>query len=108
MSIISGPFLCFECSKPKEIVIAIHRLYSDKQKAQERIKKINELGYKDQRLLIWEIAGFVYKKSGAMIVFPIFMLQAMLINNKSFFVKVVIEGIKKGNGRTPRLLLNII
>ena len=24
----------------------------------------------------WEIAAFVYKKSGAMIVFPIFMLQA--------------------------------
>jgi len=44
MSIISGPFLCFECSKPKEIVIAIHRLYSDKQKAQEKIKKIKEIG----------------------------------------------------------------
>ena len=39
MSIISGPFLCFECSKPKEIVMTIHRLYSDKQEAQERIKK---------------------------------------------------------------------
>ena len=31
-----------------------------------------------------------------MIVFPIFMLQAMLINNKSFFVKVVIEESRKG------------
>jgi DNA polymerase IIIc chi subunit len=47
MSIISGPFLCFECSKPKKIVIAIHRLYSDKQQAQERIKKIKEIGYKN-------------------------------------------------------------
>ena len=47
MSIISGPFLCFECSKPKEIVMTIHRLYSDKQEAQERIKKIKELGYKN-------------------------------------------------------------
>ena len=47
MSIISGPFLCFECSKPKEIIMTIHRLYSDKQQAQERIKKIKELGYKN-------------------------------------------------------------
>ena len=39
MSIISGPFLCFECSKPKEIVMTIHRLYSDKQEAQERIRE---------------------------------------------------------------------
>ena len=45
MSIISGPYLCFECSKPKEIVMTIHRLYNDKQEAQERIKKIKELGY---------------------------------------------------------------
>ena len=72
MSIISGPFLCFECSKPKEIVMTIHRLYSDKQEAQERITKIKELGYKNADwLLIWEIAGFVYKKSGVMIVFPV-------------------------------------
>ena len=63
MSIISGPFLCFECSKPKEIVLTIHRLYSDKQKAQERITKIKELGYKnaaaidlrDSRIRIQEI-----------------------------------------------------
>lgn len=47
MSIISGPYLCFECSKPKEIVMTIHRLYNDKQEAQERIKKIKELGYKN-------------------------------------------------------------
>ena len=47
MSIISGPFLCFECSKPKEIVMTIHRLYSDKQESQKRIKKIKELGYKN-------------------------------------------------------------
>jgi hypothetical protein len=47
MSIISGPFLCFECSKPKEIVMTIHRLYSDKQEPQKRIKKIKELGYKN-------------------------------------------------------------
>jgi hypothetical protein len=45
MSIISGPFLCFECSKPKEIILNIHRLYSNNQEAQERIKKIKELGY---------------------------------------------------------------
>ena len=44
MSIISGPFLCFECSKPKEIVMTIHRLYSDKQNIQERMKKSKELG----------------------------------------------------------------
>jgi hypothetical protein len=47
MSIISGPFLCFECSKPKKIVMTIHRLYSDKQQAQERIKKIKEIDYKN-------------------------------------------------------------
>ena len=47
MSIISGSYLCFECSKPKEIVMTIHRLYNDKQEAQERIKKIKELGYKN-------------------------------------------------------------
>ena len=40
MSIISGPFLCFECSEPKEIVMNIHRLYANKQEAQDRIKKI--------------------------------------------------------------------
>jgi hypothetical protein len=41
--------------------------------------------------LIWEIVGFVYKKSGAMIAFPIFMLQAKLnsspvsiINKRTF------------------------
>jgi hypothetical protein len=47
MSIISGPFLCFECSEPKEIVMNIHRLYSNKQEAQQRTKKIQELGYKN-------------------------------------------------------------
>ena len=47
MSIISGQFLCFECSEPKEIVMNIHRLYVKKQEAQERIKKIKELGYKN-------------------------------------------------------------
>jgi hypothetical protein len=47
MSIISGPYLCFECSKPKDIVMTIHRLYSDKQDARERIEKIKELGYKN-------------------------------------------------------------
>ncbi|MFY9565880.1 MAG: hypothetical protein WAQ29_05975 [Nitrososphaeraceae archaeon] len=47
MSIISGPFLCFECSKPKEIALTIHRLYKNKQEAKERIKKIKELGYKN-------------------------------------------------------------
>jgi hypothetical protein len=46
-SIIPGPFLCFECFKPKEIIINIHRLYTDKQEAQKRIKKIKKLGYKD-------------------------------------------------------------
>ena len=46
-SIIPGPFLCFECSKPKEIIINIHQLYTDKQEAQKRIKKIKKLGYKD-------------------------------------------------------------
>jgi hypothetical protein len=45
MSIISGPFLCFECSKPKEIMLNIHRLYRNNLEAQERIKKIKELGY---------------------------------------------------------------
>ena len=45
MSVISGPFLCFECSMPKEIMLNVHRLYKDKQEAQERIKKIKELGY---------------------------------------------------------------
>jgi hypothetical protein len=45
MSVISGPFVCFECSKPKEIMLNIHRLYRNKQEAQERIKKIKELGY---------------------------------------------------------------
>ena len=44
---MSGPFLCFECSEPKEIVMTIHRLYNDRQEAQERIKKIKELGYKN-------------------------------------------------------------
>ena len=73
MSIISGPFPCFECSKPKEIVMTIHRLYSDKQEAQERIKKIKEIGYKNALAIDWEITAFVYKKSGAMIVFPIFI-----------------------------------
>ena len=43
MSVISGPFLCFECSMPKEIMLNVHRLYKDKQEAQER--KIKELGY---------------------------------------------------------------
>jgi hypothetical protein len=39
MSIISGPFLCFECSNPKkEIIINVHRLYDNKEDA---------LGYKD-------------------------------------------------------------
>lgn len=47
MSIISGRFLCFEYSAPKEIVMNIHRLYANKQEAQERIKKIKELGYKN-------------------------------------------------------------
>jgi hypothetical protein len=47
MSIISGPFLCFECSEPKEIILNIHRLYKNKQEAQDRIKKIRELGYKN-------------------------------------------------------------
>ena len=47
MSIISGPFLCFECSEPKEIAMNIHRLYANKQEAKERIKKIQELGYKN-------------------------------------------------------------
>ena len=47
MSIISGPFLCFECSKPKKIVMTIHRLYNEKQQARERIRKIKELGYKN-------------------------------------------------------------
>ena len=47
MSIISGRFLCFEYSEPKEIVMNIHRLYPNKQEAQERIKKFKELGYKD-------------------------------------------------------------
>jgi hypothetical protein len=30
---------------PKEIMLNVHRLYKDKQEAQERIKKIKELGY---------------------------------------------------------------
>jgi hypothetical protein len=47
MSVISGPYLCFECSKPKEIMLNINRLYRNKQEAQERIKKIIELGYKN-------------------------------------------------------------
>ena len=47
MSVISGPFLCFECSKAKDIMLTVHRLYKNKQDAQERIKKIIELGYKD-------------------------------------------------------------
>jgi hypothetical protein len=47
MSIISGPFLCLECSEPKEIMLNIHRLYKNKQEAQERKKKIIELGYKN-------------------------------------------------------------
>jgi hypothetical protein len=47
MSIISGPFLCFECSNPKEIIINVHRLYDNKEDAQKRIKKIKKLGYKD-------------------------------------------------------------
>jgi hypothetical protein len=47
MSVISGPFLCFECSKPKEIMLNVHRLYRNKQEAQERIRKIRELGYKN-------------------------------------------------------------
>ena len=47
MSIISSPFLCFECSKPKEIMLNIHRFYRNKQEAQERKKKIIELGYKN-------------------------------------------------------------
>jgi hypothetical protein len=47
MSVISGPFLCFECSMPKEIMLNVHRLYKDKKEAQERIKKIRELGYKN-------------------------------------------------------------
>jgi hypothetical protein len=46
MSIISGPFLCFECSKPKEIVMTIHKLYSDKR-PQERMKKIKEISNKN-------------------------------------------------------------
>ena len=51
MSIISGPFLCFECSKPKEIVMTIHRLYSDKQEAQEENKE-------DQRTRLQERSGY--------------------------------------------------
>jgi hypothetical protein len=47
MSVISGPFLCFESSKPKEVMQNIHRLYKNKQEAYERIKKIRELGYKN-------------------------------------------------------------
>jgi hypothetical protein len=47
MSIVSGPFLCFECSKPKEIVLTIHRLYKNRIEAQERIKKIKELDYEN-------------------------------------------------------------
>lgn len=47
MSVSSGPYLCFECSKPKEIMLNIHRLYGNKQEAQERMKKIIELGYKN-------------------------------------------------------------
>ena len=58
MSIISGPFLCFECSKPKEIVMTIHRLYSDKQKAKERITKIKELGYKNAAAIDLGDSGF--------------------------------------------------
>ena len=45
MSVISGPFLCFECSKPKEIMLTVHKLYKNKRDAQEKIKKIIELGY---------------------------------------------------------------
>ncbi|MGA8105472.1 MAG: hypothetical protein WB815_02365 [Nitrososphaeraceae archaeon] len=32
---------------PKEIMLNVHRLYKDKQEAQERIKKIKELGYRN-------------------------------------------------------------
>lgn len=47
MSVISGPFLCFECSKPKEIMVNVYRLYKNKQEAHERIKKIRKVGYKN-------------------------------------------------------------
>jgi hypothetical protein len=47
MSVISGPFLCFECSKPKEIVLTVHKLYKNKQDAQERKRKIGDLGYRN-------------------------------------------------------------
>jgi hypothetical protein len=47
-----SPFLCFECAKPecakpKENMLNIHRLYKNKIEAQERIKKIKELEYKN-------------------------------------------------------------
>jgi hypothetical protein len=32
-------------SKPKEIMLNVHRLYKNKQETHERIKKIRELGY---------------------------------------------------------------
>jgi hypothetical protein len=47
MSIMSGPFLCFECSEPKRDCNDIHRLDSNKQEAQHRLKKIQELDYKN-------------------------------------------------------------
>jgi len=56
-SIIPGPFLSFECFKPKEIIINIHRLYTDKQEAQKRIKKIKKLGYKDVAAIDLEDSG---------------------------------------------------
>jgi hypothetical protein len=42
-----GSISLFECSKPKEMMLTIHRLYKNNQEAQERIRKIRELGYKN-------------------------------------------------------------
>jgi hypothetical protein len=72
MSIISGPFLCFECSKPKEIVMTIHRIYANKQEPQERIKKIKEIGYKNAAAIDLVDSGVRIQKNGAMIVSHIF------------------------------------
>jgi hypothetical protein len=66
MSIIYVRFLSFVCSEPKEIVMNIHRLYANKQEAQDRIKKIKELGYMnaaaidlgDSGIRIQEIWGY--------------------------------------------------
>ena len=59
--------------------MTIHRLYSDKQQAQERIKKLKEIGYKNAAASDLRDRGIRIQKSSAMIVFPIFMLQAMLL-----------------------------